>query len=169
LTVNGSGFVSGATVNWNGSPRTTTFISATQLTAAILVTDIANPRTAIITVTNPLPGGGISNYVYLSVVNPIPAVALVRTDLSIGPSNPPGGLGPSSLLVGNLMTGDFNGDGKLDIAAGEGVAVQVLNGTASEPSICVYLGIGNGMFQVPKCYAPPTQEIAAPYGASRAS
>jgi hypothetical protein len=41
LTVNGSGFVSGATVAWVGSARTTTFVSATQLTASIPASDIA--------------------------------------------------------------------------------------------------------------------------------
>ena len=35
LTVNGSGFVSSATVQWNGSPLATTFVSATQLTAQV--------------------------------------------------------------------------------------------------------------------------------------
>ena len=37
LTVNGTGFVGGSVANWNGGPRTTTFISASQLQAAILV------------------------------------------------------------------------------------------------------------------------------------
>src|SRR6202521_3195045 len=41
LTVNGTGFVSGSTVQWNGSSRVTTFVSATQLTAGITVADIA--------------------------------------------------------------------------------------------------------------------------------
>lgn len=59
LTVNGTGFVNGtSTVRWNGSNRTTTFISATQLTAAILSTDIASAGTAAITVAN---GVAISN------------------------------------------------------------------------------------------------------------
>ena len=31
LTVNGTGFVNGATVRWNGQARTTTFVSSTQL------------------------------------------------------------------------------------------------------------------------------------------
>src|SRR5579864_484244 len=35
LTVNGTGFVSASVVNWNGMARTTTFQSATVLTAAI--------------------------------------------------------------------------------------------------------------------------------------
>src|SRR5215831_18795104 len=41
LTINGTGFVSGAVVKWNGSPRTTKFVSGSTLTAAILATDIA--------------------------------------------------------------------------------------------------------------------------------
>jgi hypothetical protein len=32
LTVNGAGFVAGSVVNWNGSPRATTFVSSTKLT-----------------------------------------------------------------------------------------------------------------------------------------
>jgi len=39
LTVTGSGFVPGSTVRWDGAARTTTFSSATQLTAAIPAAD----------------------------------------------------------------------------------------------------------------------------------
>ena len=47
LTVNGTGFISGTSiVRWNGSSRVTTFVSATQLTAAILSTDITSVGTA---------------------------------------------------------------------------------------------------------------------------
>src|SRR5204863_10183419 len=63
LTVNGTGFVSGSVVNWNGSARTTTFVSSTQLTASILPSDIAIASTASVTVVNPTPGGGRSNAV----------------------------------------------------------------------------------------------------------
>ena len=48
LTVNGTGFLSGSVVNWNGSPRATTFISSSQLAAAISDTDIATSATAAI-------------------------------------------------------------------------------------------------------------------------
>jgi hypothetical protein len=59
LTVNGTGFVSGTSiVRWNGSNRTTTFVSATQLTASILSTDITSSGTATITVAN---GVAVSN------------------------------------------------------------------------------------------------------------
>ncbi|QBZ96583.1 T9SS sorting signal type C domain-containing protein [Flavobacterium sangjuense] len=59
LTVNGTGFVNGtSTVKWNGSTRATTFVSATQLTAAILSTDITSSGSAAITVAN---GAAVSN------------------------------------------------------------------------------------------------------------
>ena len=59
LTVNGSNFVSGSVVRWNGANRTTTFVSATQLTAAIPAADIAAAGSASVTVQNP--GGAVSN------------------------------------------------------------------------------------------------------------
>lgn len=59
LTVNGTGFVSGTSiVRWDGSNRATTFVSATQLTAAVLAADIASAGTAAITVAN---GVAVSN------------------------------------------------------------------------------------------------------------
>src|SRR4029077_21245233 len=50
LTVNGTGFVSGMTVNWNGAGRSTAFVSATQLVAQILSTDIAASGNASVVV-----------------------------------------------------------------------------------------------------------------------
>jgi hypothetical protein len=59
LTVNGSNFVSGSVVLWNGANRTTTFVNATQLTAPIPAADIAAAGSASVTVQNP--GGAVSN------------------------------------------------------------------------------------------------------------
>lgn len=53
LTVNGSNFVSGAVVRWNGSNRTTTFVSTAQLTAQITLADIADAGSATVTAQNP--------------------------------------------------------------------------------------------------------------------
>ena len=61
LTVNGSNFVSDSTVHWDGSARTTTFVSGTRLTGAITAADIATAGTVNVTVVNPTPGGGTSN------------------------------------------------------------------------------------------------------------
>jgi CSLREA domain-containing protein len=61
LIVTGTNFVSGATVHWNGAERPTTFVSDSQLTAAIAATDVLTAGTAIVAVSNPGPGKGISS------------------------------------------------------------------------------------------------------------
>jgi len=58
LTVNGSSFNSNATINWNGTALTTTFVSAGQLTTKIPDADVASAGTAAVTVTNPGVAGG---------------------------------------------------------------------------------------------------------------
>jgi hypothetical protein len=68
LTVTGSDFVSASTVRWNGGNRTTTFVSATQLTATILAADIASAGTPSITVFTPALGGGTSSPLPFTVV-----------------------------------------------------------------------------------------------------
>ncbi len=67
LTLTGSQFVRGAVVNWNGKYRTTTWVSDTQLVADIPAADIAAPGHALISVTNPGPGGGTSAVMVLKI------------------------------------------------------------------------------------------------------
>jgi hypothetical protein len=67
LTLNGSQFIQGATVQWNGSNRTTRWVSSTQLIADIPASDIASPGTARVAVFNPPPSGGKSGTVLLSI------------------------------------------------------------------------------------------------------
>ena len=66
LTVTGTKFVSGSTVNWNGTALTTTYVSATQLTASVPATDTATAGSESITVTNP--GGPTSTAASFAVV-----------------------------------------------------------------------------------------------------
>src|SRR5262249_25893374 len=61
LTLNGTNFIPASQVLWNGAPRATSVSSANQLTAAISVSDLAAAGTAFITISNPAPGGGLSN------------------------------------------------------------------------------------------------------------
>jgi hypothetical protein len=74
LTVNGTNFVGSSVVNWNGSARATTYVSASQVTATIAAADIATAGTFPITVTNPTPGGGISNTLSFTVI-PRPSIS----------------------------------------------------------------------------------------------
>jgi trimeric autotransporter adhesin len=81
LTVNGTNFVSGSVVNWNGMPRPTTFVSAMQLTAAIPPTDTVLPGTAAISVSN-LPSAVNSNSMNFSATVPSSLPAPTITSLS---------------------------------------------------------------------------------------
>ena len=76
LSVQGASFVPGCVVKLNGSERSTTFVSATQLTAAIPASDIAQAGSAQIAVVNPAPGGGSSGSLTLTVMPPPPQVSL---------------------------------------------------------------------------------------------
>jgi len=75
LSVTGSNFVNGATVQWNGANRATTFVNATQLSADITAADVATAGVANVTVVNPSPGGGLSSAQPFTINNPQPSVA----------------------------------------------------------------------------------------------
>ena len=111
LTVNGTNFVAGSKVNFNGSPRTTTYVSATQLTATITAADIASAGTASVTVFNPTPGGGTSNAQTFTINNPVP------TTTSLSPTSKTAGDAAFTLTVNgtNFVAGSivrWNGTGR---------------------------------------------------------
>ena len=60
ITATGTDFVSGATINWNGTALATTFSNSTQLTATVSAASVATAGTASVTAFNPSPGGGTS-------------------------------------------------------------------------------------------------------------
>ena len=99
LTVNGTGFVSQSKVRWNGTDRTTTFVSATQLSAAIPAADIATAGSAQVTVFSPAPGGGTSA-ARTFTINPPPSNNPAPTLASITPSSAAAG-GPAFTLTVN--------------------------------------------------------------------
>lgn len=82
LTVNGTGFVNGSVVQFNGQNRATTFVSTTQLTAQILASDITGANTPAIRVVSPAPGGGTSNEVTLTVINPVPQITSLNPSVA---------------------------------------------------------------------------------------
>jgi hypothetical protein len=107
LTVTGNQFVSGATVEWNGSPLTTTFVSAFELTATVPAASVANPGTATISVLNPTPAGGTSAPAYFFIHASHPTVAYgAQTQL-----------GGKNLMRNAATFADVNGDGLPDLVA----------------------------------------------------
>jgi hypothetical protein len=132
LTVNGTGFVSGSVVNWNGSPLETYFNSSSQLTASVPASDIATANTASVTVVSPSAGDETSNIVFFPVALSTPIVTLT---------------GGTGYAVGTdplaVSTADLNGDGKLDLVLAN----------ASDNTLSVLLGNGDGTFQTQMTYA----------------
>jgi subtilisin len=96
LTVNGTGFAPATVVQWNGSPRPTTFVGATQLRAAIGAADVATIGSVAVTVFSPEPGGGTSNATAFTTTPP-PSLTVNATTVAPGASvtatltNAPGG------------------------------------------------------------------------------
>jgi subtilisin len=84
LTVSGSSFLPTSVVRWNGMDRVTTYLSATQVRASILASDIASAGTAIVTVFSPAPGGGTSAGLPFAISQP-PTLA-VSTTTAVGGS-----------------------------------------------------------------------------------
>lgn len=123
LTVTGEGFVAGATVNWNRGALATTFVSSSKLTAVVPAASLVTPGTATITVTNPAPGGGTSNFEYFVVQDAVTVNYFSSQSLT-------GSVNLTSPIVG----GDFNNDGNLDLIV------------ASGPNVYALLGNGNGTF-----------------------
>ena len=87
LTVNGSNFVSGEVVRWNGQSLSTTFISGTQLRAQIPAANIASVGRATITVFLPASGGGSSNQLEFGI-GPAPSSS---SQAVVSAANPTGG------------------------------------------------------------------------------
>jgi autotransporter-associated beta strand protein/parallel beta-helix repeat protein len=81
LTANGSDFVTNSVVHWNGSPRPTTFVSSSQLTAMIPMSDLAAVAMVPVTVVTPAPGGGTSAAQTFQVL-PVPTVVYVDDDFT---------------------------------------------------------------------------------------
>ena len=140
LTLNGTGFVSGAVVTWDGAPLATQFVSSSQLTARVPSANIAIPQTDKIRVTNPSPGGGVSNSLFLTVSAP--------TTLKFASIPLPQTIDAN----GTAIAQDINQDGKLDL-------IFLTFFPTNDYRVHVLLGNGDGTFQ-PDKVSPGLQTLA---------
>lgn len=103
LTVNGTGFVAGEVVRWNGTALATTFVTSAQLTAQVPAANIKNVGTIFVTVSTP--PGGISNFVFFDVAIPTSSLAYSRIDTDYSPQISPDTpylSGPSAVTVADF-------------------------------------------------------------------
>ena len=97
LTVSGTGFLASSVVNFNGTALATTYVSPTQLTAAVPATAVASAGSFAVSVTSPAPGGGTSAALAFVVTTPAPTIT------SFTPAG--GGTGTVVTITGTDFTG----------------------------------------------------------------
>jgi len=103
LTVNGTNFVASSVVRWNGSNRTTTFVSGTELRAAISAGDITTAGTTQITVFTPLPGGGTSGALTFTITSQMFTLTVTVRGSGVGSVvSTPAGINCSSVCSGTF-------------------------------------------------------------------
>lgn len=146
LSVTGTGFVPGATIDMNRTPLATTFVDSGHLTATVPAANIANAGTFAVTVVNPAAGGGTSNVVYFQVAAPETTVTFANA------TNSPLQVPESSAIA----VADFNEDGKPDLAV------------AANIRLYFFLGNGDGTFVAAPVSpmfvpSPPYDNLASPY------
>lgn len=67
VLVNGSGFVTDSTVQWNSVPVATAYLSGSQLMALVPAADLSSVGSADVSVMTPAPGGGTSSTVTFTI------------------------------------------------------------------------------------------------------
>lgn len=112
LTVNGTNFVATSMVNFGGMEVASTFVSSTELQAAIPAAALASTGTPTVTVSNPAPGGGASNAANFTIgTNPVAAI----TNL-VPPSIAAGGSAFTLVVFGSNLVGgsvvEWNGSAR---------------------------------------------------------
>lgn len=140
LTVTGTNFVNGTVVNWKNSARVTTYVSTTEVKAAILASDVAQPGTAWVNATNPAPGGGKSyNGATFTIENPVPGII---------------SLSPSTVLAGQTSSTPItvNGSGFISTSKvlmnGNHVQTTYVSGTKLTATLPANLTAGTAQITV---------------------
>jgi hypothetical protein len=123
VTVNGSGFVPGAELSWNGVAVPTAYVSGSQVQASIPSGNTKTNGSGVVAVSNPGPVNPASNTLpeYLTYSTSAPSFNTFSLT--------------SIEIPYNVIVGDLNRDGKQDLIVGH-----------SFQGLSVFLGNGDGTF-----------------------
>jgi hypothetical protein len=108
MTVNGSGFVAGSTVLFNGTTLATTYVSPSEVRATVPAGSLGAAGDFPVAVSNPPPGGGVTAPVVFRVQYPAPQPT------SLSPASAAAGSGPTPVVVtgiGFFITSQITFDG----------------------------------------------------------
>ena len=156
LTVTGTGMTPATVITFNGSPRTTTYVSNTSVSANLTESDIFSAQVAQIIAVNPSPGGGPSVAAIFGVDGIVPTTA--RPGYSGLPELVDYsylGLGPNS-GVGNLnLSGPSISSSGRYVAYASAASNLVFNDTNGNPDVF----LTDTCFAVTSC-VPSTQLIS---------
>jgi hypothetical protein len=148
LTLTGTNFLAGTVVEWNGVALTTTIVSATQVTALVPAGDLTTGGAILVTVFNPLPGGGTS-----------PALTLTIADFAVSSSTPtetvaagqPAAFAISTATVGGTLTNPvtFTVTGLPTGAAAKFNPTSVTPGTSTMMTVTTTARAGSALLRNP--------------------
>jgi len=113
MFIAGTGFIDGSTGTstafWNGSARSASVnINTGQMAMTVLASDIATPGTSLITVSNPLPGGGISINAAPFTVNPTQTNTPLIASISPATATPNAPTFTLTVNGSNFVSGNAN-------------------------------------------------------------
>jgi len=113
LFIAGNGFIAGSTGTstafWNGSARSATVnLSTGQIAITVLASDVASPGTSLVTVSNPLPGGGITVNAAPFTVFPTQTNTPLIASLSPATASPQGAAFTLTVNGSNFVAGNAN-------------------------------------------------------------
>ncbi len=169
LTVNGTGFLNGSRVLWNGTPLMTTYASGSQLTATVPAGDAASQGSASVSIQNP---SGVTSSALTLVIYPAAPVLTGVSPSSITAGGPPFTLtlsgsgflsGVSVLWNGTTLATTYVSASQLTavvpstLIASAGTAdIHVLNpGQVSSNIIAVYINSPGALTIVTPPQLPP--------------
>jgi hypothetical protein len=113
LFISGTGFISGSsgtsTAYWNGAPRTSTVnLNTGEIAITVLASDVASPGSAAVTVSNPIPGGGISQNAATFQILATQLNSPLISSLSPATASPKGAAFTVTVNGSNFVAGNAN-------------------------------------------------------------